>query len=54
LKPFSFFEFLRKFYILPNTPIYATNFLTLLYEEVNAKNKGVEEAESSKFDLEEA
>ena len=33
-----------KLYILPPTPEYATNFLTLLYEEVNAKNKGVEEA----------
>ena len=43
-----------KLYILPTTPIYATNFLTLLYEKYEAKNKGVEEAESSKFDLKEA
>jgi len=54
LKSFSFFDFLRELYILPTTPIYATNFLTLLYEEVNAKNKGVEEAEPSQLDLEEA
>ena len=43
-----------KLYILPPTPEYATNFLTLLYEKYEAKNKGVEEAESSKFDLKEA
>jgi hypothetical protein len=54
LKSFSFVACSRELYILPTTPIYATNFLTLLYEEVNAKNKGVEEAESSQDDLEEA
>jgi len=43
-----------KLYILPPTPEYATNFLTLLYEEYEAKNKGVAEAESSQLDLKEA
>ena len=33
-----------KLYILPPTPEYATNFLTLLYEKFEAKNKGVEES----------
>ena len=44
LKSFSFVVRSRELYILPTTPIYATNFLTLLYEKYEAKNKGVEES----------
>lgn len=43
-----------KLYILPHTPEYATNFLTLLYEEDDSKKEGVSEAESSQVDTKEA